>query len=250
MSFILDTFARAAFKRLVGKSHTANTRDPANEPISSNFTLSAKTIWAEDASKSVLVTLTLEGISGTANTGKYAAYRCKIPSVPAGLVGKINRQTGAAYAPGDYVGDIVPQSFGDAYRPKLFRGAVETPPLDASDWFLDASAGVVTQEEDTPVNMIDYSTTGTLQAYVYTGAFVGNMLVNYYEDQTIGAGITGDVNGSNCVFTIAHTPIVGSVQVYLNGLRTTDYAVSGNTLTLGSSSAPVFASELLVCYRT
>jgi hypothetical protein len=255
MAYILDTFARAAFKRLVGKSHTSNTRDPANEPIASNFTISAQNVWAEKvyfgaSCVSDLITLTLEGVSGTANSGKYAAYRAKITgSVPVSLVGKINRQTGVAYAIGDYVGDIIPQSFGDSFRPKLFKGAVETPPLDASDWFLDASAGVLTQEEDTSVSMIDYSTTGTIQCYIYTGSFVADVLtseaIDFYDD----AIVTGLTDGVNCIFSLAHTPKEGSIQVYLNGLKTRDFVLTGSTLTMGIDSTPRDTTELSVSYR-
>ena len=258
MAYILDTFARAAFKRLVGKSHTSNTRDPANEPIASNFTIAAQNVWASKVTPgascvSALVTLTLEGVSGTANTGKYASYRCKITgSVPASLVGKTNRQTGAVYAVGDYVGDIIPQSFGDSFRPKLFKGAVETPPLDASDWFLDPSAGVITQEEDATGSMIDYSTTGTLQCYIYIGSFVSDVLVSqsdvFYENQTVGNGMTGTTDGVNCTFVLDHTPKAGTMQVYLNGLRTTDFTLSGDTLTMALESTPRDTTELSASY--
>jgi hypothetical protein len=269
MAFLLDTFARSVFKRMVGKSHTSDTRDPANEPIASGFTLAAQNIWAAkinptpgDSSNAGLVsdllTLTLEPVSGTANTGKYAAYRTKLgASVPASLVGKINRITGVAYAANDYVGDIIPQNFGDGFRPKLFKGATETPPMDASDWFLDASAGVITQEEDNTGAMIDYSTTGTVQAYVYTGAFVSDVLVSesvtFVTNQTIGSGITGTVNGSNRVFTLDYTPVAGSLVLALNGLITEDYSLVGAVITMGTGSIPQtdagYTDKLVANYR-
>jgi hypothetical protein len=270
MSMILDTFARAAFKRLVGKSHTTNSRDPANEPFASSYTLSAQTIWAEkihptplDSSNegivSGLLTLVLEPVSGTANSGKYAAYRTKLGgTVPASLFGKINRKTGAEYAANDYVGDIIPQSFGVDFAPRLFKGAVETPPLDASDWFVDASAGVVTQEEDSPSYMVDYSTTGTLQCYVYVGSYVADSLngivagaTQFYDYQTIGSGITGDMDGVNTVFTLSRAPAAGSVHLFLNGLLTRDFTISGNQITVGASSLPLLVAEneMYVNYR-
>lgn len=270
MAFILDTFARSAFKRLVGKSHTSNGRDPANEPFASTYTLSAQTIWAQkihevpgDASNagivSDLLTLNLEPISGTANSGKYAAYRCKLGStVPASLVGKINRKTGAAYAPNDYVGDIIPLSFGLGFAPRLFKGAVETPPLDASDWFVDASAGIVTQEEDNPTYMIDYSTTGTLQCYVYIGTYVADSLsglaasaIQFYDYQTVGNGVTGAIDGVNNKFTLARTPAPGSVHLYINGIRTRDFTVSGSDVLIGPETVAIMngPTELYIDYR-
>jgi len=266
MSYILDTFARAAFKRMIGKSHTSNTRDPANEPISSAFTLSAQNIWGRALNPvpghssnvgliSDLITLTLEPVSGTANSGKYASYRCKLgASVPASLVGKINRQTGVAYAINDYVGDIIPSQFGDGFRPKLFKGAVETPPLDASDWFLDTSAGVITQEEDVTGSMIDYSTTGTVQCYVYTGPTAADSIqagaTQFYDYQTVGNGITGATDGVNKNFTLANVPS-GIPHVYINGILTSDFTMNSAVITLGSQTASLVtdAVTLTVNYR-
>jgi hypothetical protein len=267
MSFSVTTYANAVFKRLLGKSHTVSSRDPGNESIPSTFTLSAQSIWASKLNPvpgngantgliSDLVTLTLEPVSGTANSGKYAAYRCKIgASVPTSLVGKINRQTGLVYAIGDYVGDIIPQQFGDGFRPKLFKGATETPPLDASNWFLDCSAGVLAQEEVVPAAMLDYSTTGTVQCYIYIGAFVSDALISdaitFYDYQTLGSGVTGVIDGSNAVFTLDHVPAANSVHLFLNGLLTKDFTVNGSQITIGGSTIAAMTSswELYVNYR-
>jgi hypothetical protein len=254
---------------MLGKSHSSAGRDVANEPFSSGFTLSAQTMWLKKINPvpshtdnvgivSDLVTLILEPISGTANTGKYSAYRCKLGgSVPASLVGKLNRQTDASYAAGDYVGDIIPQAYGDGFRPKLFRGATETPPLDASDWFVDTYAGIVSQEEDVPSAMLDYSTTGTVQCYIYIGQLVSDAISasfpTFYDNQTIGNGITGEINGVNRVFTLAHTPTAGSEVVMLNGLATTDYVLVGNVITMGIGSTPqsdaAYTDQLSASYR-
>jgi hypothetical protein len=270
MAFTLDSLARASFKRLLGKSHTSSTRDVANEPFASSYTLSAQTIWAQKINEtpgdisnsgivSDLVTLTLEPVSGTANSGKYAAYRCKLGvTVPASLTGKINRKTGAEYVAGDYVGDIIPQSFGVGFAPRLFKGAVETPPLDASDWFVDASAGIVTQEEDSPSFMLDYSTTGTLQCYVYIGAYVADSLTGivagatqFYDYQTVGNGVSGDMDGVNDTFVLARAPAAGSVHVYVNGIRTRDFTVTGNQVVIGAETAAILngPTELYIDYR-
>lgn len=270
MAFVLDTFARSVFKRLLGKSHTSGTRDPGNEPFPSTFTLSAQTIWAQkihptpsDASNtgivSDLVTLSLDPVSGTNNTGKYAAYRCKLGgTVPASLVGKVNRKTGAIYAANDYVGDIIPGQFGEDYTPRLFAGAVETPPLDASDWFVDASSGIVTQEEDSPAFMIEYGSTGTLQCYIYIGQFVADSLsgivagaTQFYDYQTVGSGITGTLDGVNNTFTLPRTPAAGSVHMFINGVLTRDFSIAGNTLTIGPETTELLdgQNEFFIHYR-
>lgn len=60
---------------------------------------------------------------------------------------------------------------------------------------------------------------------------------------------TGSINGVNTGFTTANTPTAGTVQVFLNGLLqrpTTDYSVSGATITM--TSAPETGDALYVHY--
>lgn len=61
---------------------------------------------------------------------------------------------------------------------------------------------------------------------------------------------SGTINGSNTVFTLAQTPVENeAVDVYLDGLKqipTTDYSISGTTITF--VSAPVAGQNLRVDY--
>jgi hypothetical protein len=273
MTFVVDSKANIAYKRVLGKAHTNNSRDPANEPYSSkNFTL-AQDAWGDtihttpgDASNSGVVsdllTLELQAVSGTDGTGGIpSSYLCKLGgSVPASLVGKINPLTGVAYAAGDRVGNIIPQYVNDNYRPKLFLNGVETAPLDASDWFIDCSAGIVTQETDVPANMKNYTTNGTVQCYVYVGKTVSQKIsevqaaataTTFYDKKSPGNGITGTIDGVNAAFTLANVPAAGSEHIYLNGvlqLETNDYTLVGATFTF--VTPPVIGDVLLVSYRT
>ena len=58
---------------------------------------------------------------------------------------------------------------------------------------------------------------------------------------------TGTINASNVTFTLANTPIAGTVKVWVDGVRlsSADYSVSGTTLTLGVAPS----SQLVVDYR-
>lgn len=61
---------------------------------------------------------------------------------------------------------------------------------------------------------------------------------------------SGTINGSNDTFTLANTPTVGSVKVFLNGQRLTsavDYTVSGVTITM--TTIPFPGDILLADYR-
>jgi hypothetical protein len=61
----------------------------------------------------------------------------------------------------------------------------------------------------------------------------------------------GTVNGLNNTFTLAATPIAGSLKVYLNGLRLTleqDYTLSGSTLIMIQTPFP--NDSFIVDYRS
>jgi hypothetical protein len=63
----------------------------------------------------------------------------------------------------------------------------------------------------------------------------------------------GAINGVNSSFTLAFTPIFGSLHVYLNGIlmragAANDYTVTGSSITM--ASAPTSGSVLLASYRT
>ena len=61
---------------------------------------------------------------------------------------------------------------------------------------------------------------------------------------------SGSINGSNTSFTLANTPTTGSLYVWLNGIlqtETTDYSLSGTTLTM--VVAPEAGAILRVSYR-
>jgi phage-related tail fiber protein len=62
---------------------------------------------------------------------------------------------------------------------------------------------------------------------------------------------SGSINGVNAAFTIANSPVAGSVKVYLRGLRMrgggVDYTLSDTTITF--VTAPTTGSEILVDYR-
>lgn len=63
---------------------------------------------------------------------------------------------------------------------------------------------------------------------------------------------SGSINGSNTAFTLANTPVSGSVKLYLNGQRLragagNDYTISGTSITM--ASAPLSGEYLEAEYR-
>lgn len=93
----------------------------------------------------------------------------------------------------------------------------------------------------------------------YVGAGVTVAAVGDDTTVTIPGGIgtpstnetpTGTVDGVNAVFTTAHTPINGTLAVFVGGSRqklTEDYTVTGSTITF--NSAPMVGSILVVDYE-
>ena len=273
MAFDITSKANIPFKQALGKAHTSNTRDPANEPFASKALVLGQYTWAEtihpvspsDISNtgivSEIVTLTLNAVSGTIVSGKPTSYYATITgSIPTSLVGKINPLTGNIYTIGDRVGNIIPNYVGDNYRPKLYKTGIETPPLDASDWFLDCASGIITQESDVTASMIDYSTGGTLQCYIYIGKNISESIssnisattITFYDHQVIGAGIVGVIDGINDTFTLDTAPSGNSLHVYHNGLclrNGAHYSLSGATITMDIDSIPDIGDFLEVSYR-
>jgi len=175
MAFLDKSKGNFAFKALLGKAHTTNDRDIANEAIASGILLTADRIFADKINSdplsplnggivSGLVTLNLTPVSGSP-----VSYTCHLSAGSVSLLSsKINPLTGVNYASGDRVGNIINDAFGLLFRPKLYNGAIEVSPTHESDWFLDPFAGVITQEDVQPVT--------TLQCYIYIGRTVTDRL--------------------------------------------------------------------------
>lgn len=72
-----------------------------------------------------------------------------------------------------------------------------------------------------------------------------------YTD-VIGELPSGTINGTNTTFTLANTPIAGSLQIFLNGIgqrsgAANDYTISGDTITY--LAAPVSPDVITANYR-
>ena len=81
-----------------------------------------------------------------------------------------------------------------------------------------------------------------------------------YVDSAAGANGTvidnevpsGTIDGTNATFTLANTPVTGSVKLYLGGQRlapTTHYTISGSTITMVSGFEPLSGESFLADYR-
>lgn len=95
------------------------------------------------------------------------------------------------------------------------------------------------------------ATVGTNTTQIATTAFVlanGGGLAN--SNFVVGETPSGTINGTNTTFTLANTPVSGSVQLSLNGQSiyiTSDYTISGSTITM--NTAPYGIATLSASYR-
>ena len=65
---------------------------------------------------------------------------------------------------------------------------------------------------------------------------------------------SGTINGSNTTFTLANTPVTGTVCLYANGIRqnaggSNDYTISTNTITFNAGATPQTGDVLLADYQ-
>lgn len=91
------------------------------------------------------------------------------------------------------------------------------------------------------------STRVATTAYADTADALRALLTSFVENEVP----SGTINSSNVTFTIANTPIVGSVQLFQNGMRLkgggVDYSISGGTITF--VTAPMTGDLLTSDYR-
>jgi len=105
---------------------------------------------------------------------------------------------------------------------------------------LEAKVGVTSSAVTTS---LDYRV-AALEAAV--AALQGSSLPTFVDNEIP----SGTVDGSNAVFTLAHTPATASEQFFVNGLRqqrVTDYTIAGAVVTL--IVPPDQDSVLVATYR-
>lgn len=200
MSFLTDTLAKAALKRMSGKAHTSNSKDLANESEDSFFTITAGDVFA-DAIPSDLSSAIAAGIATTmvsleltldpSSNGK--AYFASIASVATSpLLGKINPLTGLQYVDNDRVGYLIPPQYGSDYRAILKDGGTEIPPSASEDWLFDYVSGIVTSEDNLEL------VSGTIEASVYIGRFLSDF-VSTHDGYGVFTKGPGGVDGYSTV---------------------------------------------------
>lgn len=155
--------------------------------------------------------------------------------------------------------------FGDQLDETIFGAGLVRNDVDDFAHALDVNVDDATVEV-TLANVVQVKDSGITEAKLdmFNSATVGYVLgytsngmewvVPADVDSYIANEVpSGTINSSNTDFTLANTPVVGTVMVYLNGLLQFpgtggDYTISGTSITF--AKAPHTNSELLVSYFT
>jgi len=91
-------------------------------------------------------------------------------------------------------------------------------------------------------------TVGTT-AITFVQSATGGLQASNFVDNEV---VSGTINGSNTTFTLANTPVSGTVKLYLNGVRQqsgagNDFTISSGTITM--LTAPISGDILIADYR-
>lgn len=162
------------------------------------------------------------------------------------------------------LGDGVRKQVADDSILELALKANEGLKIDSAELAIDyddATIGMITNKlavkddsiTEAKLDMYNSATIGYYLKYTANGLEWADIDADFVKDDDVIANEipAGLVNSSNTVYTLANTPVVGTVTVYLNGLFQAqgsgmDYTVSGTTITF--NKAPRTNSELYACY--
>jgi hypothetical protein len=158
--------------------------------------------------------------------------------------------TGSAAAPSDLTAAQVRTLLNIA------DGADVTSSVNIASAINGATAKTTPVDGDT-IAGIDSASSNILTRF--TWANIKAALKTYFDTLyqpsitfVVGEAPSGTKNGSNATFTLSNTPAVGSVALYLNGMRLNsgagnDYTISGSSVTM--LIIPVSTDVLLADYR-
>lgn len=102
-----------------------------------------------------------------------------------------------------------------------------------------------------PIDLEDVANKRYVDLQVSGAIVAAGPIVNFYDFQTIGAGITGIMDGINKIFVLANIPDVNSSHIFINGLLQdpTSYTIVTNQITFGSIIELHTDDDLVISYR-
>jgi len=224
MSLTDTSKINVSLKKLMGKSHTYNSKDPANEADSSYLITFADNVWVDTISTDTTSAVTAGVVEEVVceltydNTSNGKSYYLKYP-------------TGHASA-GQRVYDIVPDSIHFNYEPKLYDNYPSSRiyATAAEDWIFDPANGTITSEDD-----LSLDSSARCVVYIYIGnklSTAGSVGKSFSVDEFTLTST--QINTSKSV-TLSHTPATDDdvkLTVYggISQDEGVDFSVTGTTL--------------------
>ena len=277
MSFTSDSKEQISLKKLVGKAHTKNEAEFYNESKKSGITINANTVFAEDLPSTPgsgsqyqvtsniveYIRLPLTPLQESVQNGRYHAFSAALPSTYESDSNNQNKGNGIFNSNSEIhasLGKIqlVPNSFGDVYEVKVFKGGdAETlgdgtniPVLDDRKWYFDYFNGILFQQNPpdnpnpptAPNGDDDHLTDNPnnpsyIEAYVY----IGKMASERFSEGGGGSGNgASSLNGLSDVTINSpsdkHFLVSNSSGTFINRvISSTDLQDGSSILTTGSS---------------
>jgi hypothetical protein len=208
-----------AIKKLVGKAHTSNDKDVANEALPTGLTVSSNTVFGEaipttsnQTNDALYKILTGSGITGNGqveylrlpsifiagsdtSSGRHgfelklpASYESNSKNPLAGTYPFINNQI-INITSGSL--QLIPPSYATSYEAKAFLGGNTTkdngtqiPVLDSRDWALDYFNGIFFQQ-DPPGTGDHANNPDYVQAYLFIGKYLDEKILSA-SSNTVG----------------------------------------------------------------
>ena len=243
-----------SIKKLVGKAHTSNEKDVANESLPSGLTLGHNTIFGQtipthtgsvvlydiiknSSNESVVehIRLSASFIAGTDTSSGRHGFELKLPddyesrssNPKKGTYPFKNKQI-VHITSGSL--QLVPPSFDSDYEVKAYHtSSIQTqiPVLDARDWSLDYFNGIFFQQD--PAGTGDQATNPRyVDAFLYIGNYLDEKILSASTDTIANNNshsnykfneYLGVANGTNTFFTLGKVPTNSShVSIFVNGL--------------------------------
>jgi len=244
-----------AFKKLANREYTSTAKRWYEEQPNVPFKLKGSDVWIED----------IPSIPPSSGTSVIQIFNTLTLTEDVTVA---NKQSWIAeYPPGSRIGSFIAPRYGSGYTVRVYDGSnSEIPTGDGSSWFFDYEMGILTFDNP-PGNYGWITSDFKVKIYRYIGRTAddittgsGGLAASEIDNDSTVSGVTvkdalENLNTANAallnrfkynqnltavsgtrIYSLPHTPVADSVQVFINGLLQepgvgNDYTVSGNIVT-------------------
>jgi hypothetical protein len=243
-----------SIKKLVGKAHTSNDKDVANEALPTGITLASNTIFGQGIPVHTGSTILYDVLSNSAGEGAVEFLRLS-SSFILGADTSDGRHGFSLQLPDDYETksknpkkgtypfinkqliyitsgslQLIPTSFDADYEAKIYHtgsGQTQIAVLDSRDWSLDYFNGIFFQQ-DPPGTGLQATNPKYVDSYLYIGKYLDEKIISASSDTSgndnsnanyVFNEYVSKANGTNTYFALDNTPTNSKhVSIYVNGL--------------------------------